>query len=232
MAFGSILQILSSPARIHTKMAAQIHLVRHAESVHNVTKDFAPLDPPLTELGIGQATKLADTFMPGQGIAVVYTSPLRRAIQTTLSAFTNVLDKKYYSSSSNGGVENGAQLVVDPYLQESSSLGCDTGSTRESLSTEFPHLDLSDLGDQWPSKDGIFSSKQETVGKRAQLFRTRLAKTTAALQGKDKRDVAIVTHGVFMKVLSGESSIDLPKAGYKSFNLQKDEQQRDVLVSS
>lgn len=205
-------------------MASQIHLIRHAESVHNVSEDFTPLDPPLTELGITQASKLAETFMPGHRVAVIYSSPLRRAIQTVLYAFTNVLDEKYFPSDSNKGVENGAQLIVDPYLQESSSLGCDTGSTREVLNTAFPYLDLSGLGDPWPSKDGIFSSNRQTVEERAQLFRTGLAKTTAALQGRDKRDDAIVTHGVFMKVLSGESSIDLPKAGCKRFTLQEDEQ--------
>lgn len=220
-----------SPARVPAKMASQIHLIRHAESVHNVTKDFGLIDPLLTELGVVQASKLADTFTPGHRVAFVFTSPLRRAIQTTLSAFTNVLDKTYYPSSSNEGVENGAQLVVDPYLQESSSLGCDTGSSCQALKTEFPYLDLSDLGERWPSKDGIFSVEQGAVEERAREFRHRLAKITAALEGTDKRDVAIVTHGVFMKILSGELNIDLPKAGWKSFTLQKDEQQGAVLVS-
>lgn len=129
-------------------MASQIYLVRPAESVHNVTKDFAPLDPPLTELGLAQAAKLADTFTPSNDVAIIYTSPLRRAIQTALAAFPQVLDKQHYPSHSNNGVDNGAQLVVHLCLQENSSLGCDTGSTQAILEDAFPHVDFSGLGDQ------------------------------------------------------------------------------------
>ena len=31
-----------------TIMVPHIYLIRHAESLHNVTKDFSQLDPPLT----------------------------------------------------------------------------------------------------------------------------------------------------------------------------------------
>tara|TARA_R110002060_G_scaffold45159_2_gene56494 strand:+ start:1829 stop:2167 length:339 start_codon:yes stop_codon:yes gene_type:complete len=64
-------------------MASQIHVIRHAESVHNVSKDFSQLDPSLTSLGFEQATKLDQSFPYAGRVGVIITSPLRRAIQTT-----------------------------------------------------------------------------------------------------------------------------------------------------
>jgi broad specificity phosphatase PhoE len=62
-------------------MASQIHLVRHAESVHNVTKDFSTLDPSLIELGIEQAGQLVQKFTRSSSIGVIITSPLKRAMR-------------------------------------------------------------------------------------------------------------------------------------------------------
>jgi hypothetical protein len=77
-------------------MAAKIHVVRHAESVHNIDKDFSRLDPALTLAGRQQAQILGGTFPFQDTIGLIITSPLRRTIQTTLLAFTNVLDKNHY----------------------------------------------------------------------------------------------------------------------------------------
>jgi len=77
-------------------MVGKIHVVRHAESVHNVDKDFNRLDPGLTDLGREQAQNLSNIFLYSDKVALIISSLLRRAIQTTLIAFTNVLDKSCY----------------------------------------------------------------------------------------------------------------------------------------
>ncbi|KAK0105955.1 hypothetical protein ONS95_004466 [Cadophora gregata] len=136
-------------------MASQIHLIRHAESVHNVSRDFSQLDPSLTSLGFEQAAKLDQSF------------PYAGRVGTTLTAFPSILDKRYFDPSSGYGVENGASLVIDPLLQERSALACDTGSDRAILEKAFPRLNFEGLGKGWPSKDGIFAADDEVVHERA-----------------------------------------------------------------
>lgn len=211
-------------------MASQIHLLRHAESVHNVSKDFSQLDPSLTSLGFEEAAKLNQSFPYAGRVGVIITSPLRRAIQTALAAFRSILDKRYFDPSSGYGVENGAVIVIDPLLQERSALGCDTGSDRAVLETAFPRLDFEGLGEAWPSKEGIFSADDEAVHERARRARRGLVELSEQLSNREKRDVVIVTHGVFMKFLTEEPEIDLPKAGWKSYTVQRDKEQGVKLV--
>lgn len=145
-------------------MASQIHLVRHAESVHNVTKDFSTPDPPLTELGIEQASQLVDSFPHSSSIGIVITSPLKRAVQTTLAAFPHILDKRSYAPGSNpGGIDGGSKLIVDPDLQERSDLPCDTGSDRVTLEATFPGVDFGVLGTGWQTKEGAYSADDAAV---------------------------------------------------------------------
>lgn len=211
-------------------MASQIHLIRHAESVHNVSKDFSQLDPSLTSLGFEQAAKLDQSFPYAGRVGIIITSPLRRAIQTALTAFPSILDKRYFDPSSGYGVENGASLVIDPLLQERSALACDTGSDRAVLGKAFPRLNFEGLGKGWPSKDGIFAADDEVVHERAKRVRRGLVELSEQLNNGEKRDIVIVTHGVFMKFLTEEPEIDLPKAGWKSYTVQKDKQQEVKLV--
>lgn len=204
----------------YPNMTSVIHLVRHAESEHNVSKDFSQLDPPLTALGREQAAKLVDTFHNPEHIGVVVTSPLRRAIQTALAGFSHVLNKRYYDEDSGLGVENGIPLFLDPNLQERSTLPCDTGSENAVLEKEFKNLNLEVLSAGWRSKSGFYAEDDATVDRRAERVRQSLKKLAGQVQVGDKRDVVVVTHGVFMKFLSGDQSIDLPKAGWRSYSIE------------
>ncbi|KAF2275769.1 phosphoglycerate mutase-like protein [Westerdykella ornata] len=203
-------------------MASIIHLVRHAESEHNVSKDFSQPDPPLTPLGHAQASQLITSFPHPERIALILTSPLRRAIQTSLAAFPHVLDKRYYTESSGLGVENGVELVLDADLQERSALPCDTGSESHVLKEEFLNLDLQGLREGWRVKAGLYAADDDAVGLRAGRVRKKLGELSEGLRGEERRDVVVVTHGVFMKFLSGDGDIDLPKAGWRSYTIGKD----------
>ncbi|KAN0102593.1 phosphoglycerate mutase-like protein [Hyaloscypha variabilis] len=211
-------------------MAGRVHLVSHAEAVHNVEKDFSRLDPELTPLGKQQAAALATTFPYANDIGSIVSSPLRRTIQTTLLAFSNVLDRRYYAQGSGKGIEGGAELILDPGLQERSALPCDTGSESAVLEREFPELDFSVLKEGWTRKEGGFGADDEAVEKRAEGVRRGLKDRVEALRGGERRDVVVVTHGVFMKFLSGDHSIDLPKAGWKTFSTAEDGKGGVVLV--
>lgn len=198
-------------------MASKVHLVRHAESVHNVTHDFSQLDPELTPLGLQQATGLGQLFASAPQVGVIITSPLKRAVQTTLTAFPHILDKRYFDPESGHGVENGAVLFLDPDLQERSALPCDTGSPTGVLEAAFPRLGFQDLAEGWQVKEDLYSPADEAVEERARRVRSRIAAICEDLQHQGRTDVVVVTHGVFMRFLLGDPGIDLPKAGWKSY---------------
>ncbi|KAJ5487113.1 hypothetical protein N7530_001413 [Penicillium desertorum] len=202
-------------------MTSEVHLVRHAESTHNVSKDMSQLDPGLTSLGFEQATRLTQTFPHAPQVGVILTSPLRRTLQTTLAAFSHVLDKRYFDQGSSHGVENGATLILDPDLQERSALPCDTGSTSPALEKAFPGLGAKDLVEGWQVKEGVYAPEDEAVKERAKRVRSRVAELSEHLKDEERNHIVIVTHGVFMKFLSGDADIDLPKAGWRSYTLEK-----------
>jgi broad specificity phosphatase PhoE len=211
-------------------MEAKIHVVRHAESVHNVDKDFSRLDPELTLSGRQQAEILGRTFPFSDTVGLIITSPLRRTIQTTLLSFTNVLNKRYYDGGSGNGIEGGAELRLDPDLQERSALPCDTGSDRRALEIAFPTLDFSTLHSGWPLKEGAYSPDDNAVNDRARKTRGHVRERIVALKDSKRRDVVVVTHGVFMKYLVGDPGIDLPKAGWKSYTIDQGEEGGSVFV--
>jgi broad specificity phosphatase PhoE len=190
-----------------------IYLVRHAESAHNVSKDFNHRDPGLTEAGFVQAAALTKTFPSLSSIGVILSSPLTRTIETTLAAFSTVLSKE----------EGAAKLILDPDLQERSDLPCDTGSDVAVLEAKFPGLDYSALGEGWHAKTGAYTADDEAVAARAEGVRKKLLRLARELEasGSERKDVVVVTHGVFMKFLTEDESIDLPKAGWKAYSAEE-----------
>ncbi|KAH8907555.1 phosphoglycerate mutase [Coniochaeta sp. PMI_546] len=204
-------------------MGSVIYLVRHAESAHNVSKDFHHRDPPLTDLGKTQAAALGKSFPASASVAAVFTSPLTRTIETTLEAFAHILDRQ---AVGDDGIVGGARLVLDPDLQERSALPCDTGSDRATLELKFPNLDFGSLGDAWYAKDGAYAADDAAVEARAKAVRKRLSSALERLEqdgsaAEGKRDVVVVTHGVFMKFLAKDETIDLPKAGWQACTVSK-----------
>ncbi|KAL2827224.1 phosphoglycerate mutase [Aspergillus cavernicola] len=200
-------------------MTSKVHLVRHAESVHNVSQDFSQFDPDLTPLGLQQAMRLSQSFPYTPKVGAIITSPLKRAVQTTLAAFPHILDKRYFDPKSGHGIESGATLILDPDLQERSALPCDTGSTSETLEMAFPRLGIKDLAEGWQVKEGLYSPADEAVEERAKRGRSRIAAVSEDLKHQERTHVVVVTHGVFMKFLVEDPEIDLPKAGWKSYTV-------------
>lgn len=200
-------------------MTLQVHLVRHAESVHNISKDFSQPDPELTSLGIQQAQQLIHSFPDAPRVGAIITSPLKRAIQTTLAGFSHILDKRYFDTESGQGIENGATLILDPDLQERSALPCDTGSGSEELEKAFPKLGARELAQSWQVKEGLYSPADEAVEERAKRAISRIWAVGEGLKHQKRTHIVVVTHGVFMKFLTRDPEIDLPKVGWKSYNI-------------
>jgi broad specificity phosphatase PhoE len=212
-------------------MVSEIYIVRHAESEHNVSKDFSQLDPPLTSLGLQQAHQLSHTLPDPSSVAIILCSPLRRAIQTTLAGFSEILDKRYFAENSTKGVIDGAILLMEPDLQERSDLPCDTGSPADELTEAFPRLDFDGLDDSWPAKTDRYGPDDAAVRDRAGRVITILEDWTEKLSDDFRKNIIVVTHGVFMKFLTGDLNIDLPKAGWRRYGLQKQDQEGKSLVA-
>lgn len=51
-----------------------------------------------------------------------------------------------------------------------------------------------------------------------------------ALKDGERRDVVVVTHGIFMKHLSSDPGIDLLKAAWQSYTIKEDEEGGSVLI--
>jgi broad specificity phosphatase PhoE len=213
-------------------MTSKIYVVRHAESEHNVSKDFSQLDPPLTSLGLQQAHQLSRTLPDPSSVAIILCSPLRRAIQTTLAGFSGILDKRYFPHNSMQGVSNGAILSLKADLQERSDLPCDTGSCVDDLVEAFPFLDFDDLDGSWPTKIDRYGPDEATVRGRAGRVMDILEDCVEKLKDDDRKSIVIVTHGEFMKFVTGDCNIDLPKAGWRRYGLHKQDQGGKSLVVS
>lgn len=186
---------------------SKIYIIRHAESVHNVTKDFSIRDPGLTPLGFTQASALTTTFPAHSSIGVIISSPLRRTIETTLAAFGDAINK--------GKVK----LALEGELQERSDFPCDTGRSPAEVKNDFPVVDVSGLKDDWYVKEGANQADDASVAERAKSVRKKLAEVVKGLEGNDEKDVVVVTHGVFMKFLTEDETIDLQKAGWRAYVL-------------
>jgi broad specificity phosphatase PhoE len=105
-------------------------------------KDPLIFDAPLTEKGHRQA-KEAKVQIADLGIKQVITSPLTRAIQTSLCIFDNI-----------------APITVSARHRESLVYSGDVGRTPSDLQREFPTLSFSHLPDHWwhdgpQNEDGV-----------------------------------------------------------------------------
>jgi broad specificity phosphatase PhoE len=147
-----------------------------------------------------------------------------------LSAFPHVLDMQYFDPSSNRGVTGGAKLFLDADIQERSTLPCDTGSPNDILERDFPRLDMAMLSDGWLIKKGLYATDDAAVEERAKRARQRLKELSEAMRPSQKNDIVAVTHGVFMRFLSGEPDIDLPKAGWKTYTVDLNDTSGSILV--
>lgn len=164
-----------------------LHLVRHAQGLHNVsTSNHILHDPDLTALGEQQCSDLrrrgSPSSFPHQQIDLVVASPMKRTIRTALLAFgETILEPK------------SLQVVCLPELQETSGLPCDTGSTREELERLFrgQAVDLQYVTPGWDRKIGRWAPDREAVQARARQARVWL-------KNRPEKEIVCVTHGDFL----------------------------------
>ncbi len=100
----------------------KIYLIRHAEALHNVNRDYSIFDPALTDKGYKQCLEIRDKF---KGIEKVICSTAVRALQTASTLFP---DKKIYAT--------------DLLLEYNTGIPCNSRNDLTKQKEHFPHVDF------------------------------------------------------------------------------------------
>lgn len=159
-------------------MSPTIHLIRHAQGEHNITKDGHALrDAPLTEQGIEQCRKLQEDFPSFNNIDLIVASPIKRTVWTALHSF----DSRFEDQT--------LQVIALSELQATSDRLCDTGSSPEEVAKEFEGrpVDLSLVMPGWDSKQGRWAPEEAAIVARAKEARKWLG-------ARIEKEIAVVTH--------------------------------------
>ena len=165
-----------------------VYFIRHGQSEFNAAYDGGDKDPmifdaPLTDKGIRQAEE-AKVLVADLGIKQVITSPLTRAIQTSLCIFGNSMP-----------------ITVTAGHRELLIHSCDVGRSPGDLRRDFPNLCFDHLPDRWwhqgpENEDGIAVEPHE-------VFLQRIAEFEVDLARIEERPLAIVGHGNAFNAMIG-----------------------------
>ncbi len=174
-------------------MTRSIHLIRHGQSTWNAHyaatgEDPLHFDSRLTDLGHAQVEARRDD-LKGERYDLIVTSPLTRAIQTTLGVFASHLDR--------------TPVVVEALHRERLESSCDIGRPASVLAGEFTKLAFDHLEEEWwpngctPDHRGIRFEPGDRFETRVTAFRRWLA-------SRPEQRIAVVGHGTFFQHLSGK----------------------------
>ncbi|KAM0461031.1 hypothetical protein ACHAO4_001830 [Trichoderma viride] len=170
-------------------MAPTLHLVRHAQGYHNLSKENEKLpDPDLTPLGIQQCADLRAQFPHHAKLKGLVASGMRRTLYTCINGF---------------GVDELYPVIALDTLQECSDAPSDTGSSKEKLAAEFgENVDVSRIREGWDFKGegSYFEPSLEKLPARARDARLTLREIAAGLG--DDAHIAVVSHGAFLHFLT------------------------------
>ncbi len=168
-----------------------VHVIRHGQSTFNALysehgPDPMHFDARLTPLGEQQVDSTRETIREHHYDLVV-TSPLTRAIQTTLGLFADRPRQR---------------IIVESLHREHLFSSCDVGRSPGVLAQEFPHLDFDHLPDVWwhdheeRDERGIAVEPHATLLQRVESFRRWL-------HARPERSIAVIGHGTFFFHFAG-----------------------------
>lgn len=169
-----------------------VHCIRHGQSTFNAHfaetgEDPLHFDAPLTELGRRQVQERAGELRQ-YPYELVITSPLTRAIQTTLGLF--------------GDHPAAPPIHVECLHREHLESSCDVGRVPSLLRQEFPHLAFDHLDEVWWYNEGE-PDPRGFVYEPGHVFEGRVDQFRRWLQGRPERMIAVVGHGTFFSRLTG-----------------------------
>ncbi|PVH80400.1 phosphoglycerate mutase-like protein [Cadophora sp. DSE1049] len=166
-------------------MAPTIILIRHAEAIHNITKDYTIHDPPLTEHGLTTqcstlSRRLQESLPLANQIDLIVVSPMQRTLQTA-------------AASLNWLTARGIKTIALAELQETTTNAIDIGRPIEELTRDWPNIDWSAMDPIFPSKEGLYAFSAEALLRRGAAARKWL-------RSRPEKVIAVVGHAGFMRI--------------------------------
>ncbi|KAI0453405.1 histidine phosphatase superfamily [Xylaria acuta] len=185
-------------------MAPTIHVIRHAQAVHNVTHNFQLRDPELTEMGYKQCKELAAGFAKLGNVELVFASPMQRTIQTALATFETYTQTK--------------QIVLLPDLQEHDEMPTGIGSSLDDLLHKFggQPVDFSFMTMEWTDKSPQSRYAIRFVAERARSTRLFLRSVAQRYRDTDA-NIVVITHGLYIDHLIKPDNNMFKNAEYRSY---------------
>ena len=173
-------------------MTKIVHCIRHGQSTFNAHfaetgEDPLHFDAPLTELGQRQVAERAPVLRQN-AYELVVTSPLTRAIQTTMGLF--------------GNHPAAPAILVECLHREHLESSCDVGRAVSHLSQEFPHLSFGHLEEVWWHNEGE-ANERGFIVEPAHVFEDRVERFRGWLVERPEKLIAVVGHGTFFSKLTG-----------------------------
>lgn len=188
----------------------RIVCIRHGESTFNAAhrltgEDPGHVDARLTARGRGQV-EAARKALQAIPFELVVTSPLTRAIETTMGLF--------------GEHPSRPEILVEVLHRECQESSCDIGRAASEIAAEFPHLKVDHLPEIWWHAEMGLAAGLHPVEPRT-LFDTRVAAFRDWLAARPERTIAVVGHGTFFFHLTGTwlencQSVELDLSGRRS----------------
>ena len=165
-----------------------IYLIRHGQSEFNAAFTLEPktdpmiFDAQLTELGVQQAKSAREQLL-GLKIKHVISSPMIRAIQTSMHIFGNEYP-----------------ITINPHIRERLAHSCDVGSHPQILSSLFKHLSFDHLSPHWWHGDPDINMRIQVEPE--DLFLSRAQEFIVWLDQWGDEPLAVIGHGTFFVQLT------------------------------
>ncbi|KAK3271451.1 hypothetical protein CYMTET_20199 [Cymbomonas tetramitiformis] len=173
-----------------------LHLVRHAEGTHNVSKGYKlpeHHDARLTKKGIEQCARLSQSTTSLDRVQIIVTSPLTRTVQTSIHSFPSQLQR-------------GVPFVALEECRETVNFTCDARRSISEIKGDFPMIDYSllehDHDDVWQKYEDKFGPQSafthERESKDHAHLQARASKFFTWIAGRAETELAVVTHSCFL----------------------------------
>ncbi|XP_022731465.1 phosphoglycerate mutase-like protein 1 [Durio zibethinus] len=188
-----------------------LHLVRHAQGLHNLEAEKRPtsidlVDPELSSQGWQQVRDQRKNLSASgllERIEVVITSPLLRTLQTSVGIFGGDPDRPdHVTPLQEANIENDGQrgistfnrlpIIASELCRERKSKNRQRGTLSQCRS-RFPAVDFSLI----ESEDDVLWESDERETNEA--VAARGIKFIKWLLGRKEKEIAVVSHGVFLQ---------------------------------
>jgi broad specificity phosphatase PhoE len=171
-----------------SEMPPTLLLIRHAEALHNKTRDHNLRDPGLTLAGFEQCValrgRLQQELQQLPAVDLIVVSPMRRTLQTALTALDWLIIQD-------------VKVEADADWQEVYDKPCDTGSPLSEISGDFPRFDFSKVDPVYPNKSSPESERYAPYKSRV-LARAQFA--LEKLYRRPEKLIIVVSHSSFMRL--------------------------------